>query len=349
MQEHLIELAKRCLNTTAFVAIALPGAIGGLTIKLLGVYPEQYPIFRELFLGSILSMVMGAAAGLVLVVILTNSDRSDKARLVTLSFLAGIVWTSVVPAGLEVLGVQATPFNLNSSIGSIDSVVAAGARVSKDLDEGETGRAIHDVNQSVRTFLDRARETPEFQDQMIGVLVERVRENLSGRAQESVLMALRSANVDIPDPTSDTSEDYMDDDSLPLDLPVPETILFENLLERILPNRIEISENEDLQQLGLGDTQLAVDIDGMDGLFNVYVPAMGRYVISAESVAQSDLVATLYGRDGIVVTADDDSGENLQPKIEAFLNAGEYILRVSDYYGSDVGQVNVTFGLSEGP
>ena len=338
--DQLIELAKKLLNTTAFMAIALPGAIGGLVIRLLEVYPKQFSVFQGLIGGSILSMILGAAAALTAIVVLTNTERADKARLVTLSFLAGIVWISILPAGLERLGAT-SPFSFDESFGRIESVVAAGAAVSKDLDEDAKKRALEEVDRSVINFLNLARET-SFQNEMVSALFRRIHETLTGTAQTSVIDALSRQGFSEDDLDPPPAPDSPGDFPWPLSAVFAEGRLFENPLERKIPNRIDRTEIADITDITLAQKythEIAADI----AWFGLEVPEEAQYDIRVEGSSRADLVAVLYDSRGIIVAANDDSEGERDPKINAQLTQGSYVLRISDYEDVAVSHVDITF------
>ena len=70
-------------------------------------------------------MLLGAIAGFVLVVVLSNTNREDTARLVTLAFLAGVAYEPIVINGLEAIG-------LSRSDGQALLSAEASTRVSAD-------------------------------------------------------------------------------------------------------------------------------------------------------------------------------------------------------------------------
>jgi len=56
------------------------------------------------FLNPVIAMLLGAIAGFVLVVVLSNTNREDTVRLITLAFLAGVADEPIVINGLETIG-----------------------------------------------------------------------------------------------------------------------------------------------------------------------------------------------------------------------------------------------------
>lgn len=355
MIEKLANMAKPIQNATSFVAIALPGAIGGLVTWLLDLYPQQFGIFKDPLFGSLLSMTLGAAAGLTAIVVLTNSDRNDKPRLVTLSFLAGIVWISILPAGLEAMGVATSPFDFNKSYDSIQSVIGTASAVSKTLEGNAKTTAQENVDTSVTGFLENARRTPEFRDQMISTLVDRVHETLSGPAKASVFAALRRAGIDESDLRADSADSATRDHRPADDSGFLDTALFANPLERILPNRIDSEDFKDLQSLNeivvepdleSNSTQkhnLNLTTPENETWLRLRVPKAGIYTIQVEGRPELDLTAVLYASDRVLDSANDDSDDDLNPEITTILSPGEYFLRISDLLRTVFGNVDITF------
>ena len=56
------------------------------------------------FLNPVIAMLLGAIAGFVLVVVLSNTNREDTVRLITLAFLAGVADKPIFINGLETIG-----------------------------------------------------------------------------------------------------------------------------------------------------------------------------------------------------------------------------------------------------
>lgn len=100
-----ISPANRLLHEHLFLAVVVPGAVGGFISWLLGNKLEA-AIFDSPFPAASLSLIFGALAALTFVVVLTNVDKTDTPRLIALAFLAGLAYPPVLQAGVNILGVS---------------------------------------------------------------------------------------------------------------------------------------------------------------------------------------------------------------------------------------------------
>src|SRR4030095_14976211 len=74
--------------------VAMFGAIGGILAWAIVLWRGQPP-HVSVWLDSPISLVLGAGASIVFVFLISNTDRSDRARLVALALVAGVFWEPV--------------------------------------------------------------------------------------------------------------------------------------------------------------------------------------------------------------------------------------------------------------
>ena len=101
LKKSIAPLVTLLTTRPDIVAISLPGAIGGGVVYWLAGAQIQsgFPGQPSLFL----SIVVGFFSGIVLIGLITNTDRRDGLRLVALAFLGGLAWPVVISQGLALL------------------------------------------------------------------------------------------------------------------------------------------------------------------------------------------------------------------------------------------------------
>ena len=174
-------------------------------------------------------MLLGAIAGFVLVVVLSNTNREDTARLVTLVFLAGVAYEPIVINGLEAIG-------LSRSDGQALLSAEASTRVSADavdfeelftelnekLEQEDTNRVAGElaaIAASIQTNLQTLSQ--EERDRILGPLIEELQNRLPRDQEEFVFNILRNASIQI--------DSY---------IVIDEADFFYNPLDQIVPARL---------------------------------------------------------------------------------------------------------------
>lgn len=69
--------------------------------------------------------------------------------------------------------------------------------------------------------------------------------------------------------------------------------------------------------------------------------------ITVETKGGTDTYCTLFNDDQESLATDDDSGTNLNCRIEATEDAGEYFIEVRGYSGSTTGRYELSVGASD--
>ncbi len=83
-------------NTAKNIAVvAAGGAIGGMLGFFFSLYLGHEPKFGA-YLDAALWMAMGTGAGLIFIFLMANTDRTDRARLISLALVAGFFWQPVL-------------------------------------------------------------------------------------------------------------------------------------------------------------------------------------------------------------------------------------------------------------
>lgn len=78
--------------------VILCGFIGGLLIWLIGIRNKDEIKVHQIA-DPIISSILGGTASLIFVYLISNTDRSDNNRLMTLALLSGLCWEPVLEAG----------------------------------------------------------------------------------------------------------------------------------------------------------------------------------------------------------------------------------------------------------
>ena len=100
MFKYLTKLPQAFQPTPALVIITASAAVGGIAIWVLGGVPPRVAFLFPL-LGASVSLVLGIFSGIVLIGIVTNTQRDDMLRLAGLAFLGGIAWPFVIPEAVR--------------------------------------------------------------------------------------------------------------------------------------------------------------------------------------------------------------------------------------------------------
>lgn len=125
-----------------------------------------------------------------------------------------------------------------------------------------------------------------------------------------------------------------------------------SLRERV-PNTLEqdsVPAPEDVQVLDFGTVANSTPEEDTEiAWFRLVITEPGSFVLDVESEAQ-DLYAALYSITTLQRLAfDDDSGKGNNPKIVTRLNAGEYLLRVSEFNGRALFPLSVRYRTHSAP
>ena len=279
-------------------------------------------------------MLLGAIAGFVLVVVLSNTNREDTARLVTLAFLAGVAYEPIVINGLEAIG-------LSRSDGQALLSAEASTRVSADavdfeelftelnekLEQEDTNRVAGElaaIAASIQTNLQTLSQ--EERDRILGPLIEELQNRLPRDQEEFVFNILRNASIQI--------DSY---------IVIDEADFFYNPLDQIVPARLmtppPYSDPEPLSLMNADYTLTTRELNVH--WIPIEITALDDYVITVIN-QDIDLVAGLYGAVSLLlILSDDDSAGNLNPEISVRLIPGIYYLRITSYSGSLFGSAEL--------
>ena len=293
-------------------AILIPGAIGGFTIWLIAPPDAQF-LASEGPVGSfLLSLVFGAFSGIILVAIITNTDRRDTLRLAGMAFLAGLAWPAVVNQALNSIGGSLFT-ELREDVQEVVAFAATQTGKGDDQDIDSLIREIRDLfselprNEQLRETVEEVLEYSvsdlrNSQQQQVAQIVDGL--DSSDPELQASLASQDWWLADFPTTIGRVSGDFLDIDDVPISVPTDDegSVLF----------RIETPSS-----------------------YQICTPDTG-----------DDLVAIIYDVDsGERIAWDDDSGVGLTPSISSGLEAGQYVLRVYGYNSlTGVGGVGVGFG-----
>lgn len=112
--------------------IATPGAAGGVISWVLSSQRVDARLVGP-WVDLLLFAVLGSAASLTFVVLLSNTNRADTIRVVVLSFLAGLAWQPIISGGMNLVAGQEEVASLSRHIeafGDLQEVVGGRARAA---------------------------------------------------------------------------------------------------------------------------------------------------------------------------------------------------------------------------
>jgi hypothetical protein len=294
-------------------AILVPGAIGGFTIWLMAPPDAQFLESERPIVSFLLSLIFGAFSGIILVAVITNTDRRDTLRLAGMAFLAGLAWPAVVNQALNSIGAS-----LFTEVREDVQEVAAFAR---QTGKGSNEEDVESLIREVRDLFSELPRNEQLRATVEDVLAYSISDLRNSQRQQvaEIVNGLDSPGLQ----QSLASRDWWLED-------------FPTIIGSVSGEFIDI---DSLSNNTTTDDEGSV-------LFGVETPAL--YDVCTPDT-EDDLVAIIYDADsGERVASDDDSGVGLTPAISARLEAGQYVLRVYDY-NSLAGVANVRVSFSNCP
>jgi len=324
MADRLAQLGRNILagleHRPDLSAIIVPGAIGGFSIWLVAPPSAQFLNSEGPLSSLILSLVFGAFAGIILVTVVTNTDRRDTLRLAGMAFLAGLAWPAVVNQALSSLGA-----NLFSELREDVQEVAAFAGQAGKGDDEELDQLIREV----RDLFDDLPQNDDLQE-TAEVLLESSVSDLRQSQQQQVAEIVESLEL----PNTDVRAAIRNHELWLNDF--PRNLWSDESAEDIAA---ELDEFNEVGTLPVGA------VTDPEGRILFRVDDVDDYRICTVNTSE-DLVAIIYeASGGERVFADDDSGIGLTPLISERIDAGEYVLKLYHYDTLDpVPDIMVSFG-----
>jgi hypothetical protein len=323
------------------VNVTLLGAIGGVLTWVFSNYLGHDSHISPV-LDGVVSVLLGAGAGMVFVYLIANTDRNDNARLLSLALLAGFFWEPVWEGGRALVDrhreerqvdsarralneAQETARSLASASGdqrtSLTSTLSIQlARAAAAADQIRDIEALTDIQANVDIVTTElgasnnvalASAAEDLTSRLAALETTRNLRQLSGATRYSAfasrepsryLSARGLANVD---------------DELPAKL-----------------NRDVAPDSSNLIVLTDGAVTVRPIARATSAWVLVRSAAAAPAVISLRSSSDDDLIAALYDASTLVREAiDDDSGTELNPELRIRLAAKSYLLRVRRYDG----------------
>jgi len=305
------------IQSRLFYLVAIPGALGGTIGWLMGLGFEAETFTGE-FWNWLIAVILGAVSGFVLVVVLTNTNRSDMLRLVTLSFLAGWVHQPILEQGVEAIGggsIRDLVNIENATVIEFGNFLSQGKSVREQLDSEDIISRVEEISAGL--------------------------ENLSLRESEIVLqiLALQVQTLDEQD------QRYLLDIYASVDLDVEEYVAEPEQAEVLYEDIQEIGESVDFLLMN-NETTVFVD-DVTEAWITLEVPFYANEDVHKRIFVNSevqDLVAVLYNEDGTQIGFGDDYEGSTNPQIDELMKTGQnYFLQVTEYYGEDLENFSVVF------
>lgn len=345
------------------------GAIGGFLLFAFGLWIGREPDLSR-WLQLPLSIGLGAGASLAFIFIIANSDTKDAKRLLTLALVSGFCWEPVWEASRAAIGLHAqeerasaTGVALALAIAAAKAVAIAPAEKRDELvaqldgyirdasvlaGQIDSRSALAGVQASAEELLRVTRAFPsELEQQRLSavVLAQRTGATVdSGFLPETVAHAVRYfdrqafwdvANASTPMSGSEEISRGVGPNGWRARIPA-----------RIDPEDLPPVDAIQTLQAG-GDVLLAKEPDRRLRWFAL--GTKGRSQITVEANAQdADLVAALYDRESLQrIALDDDSGPNQNPRLDAMVDGGQYLIRISEYSDGELPTFTLSFRTKE--
>jgi len=318
-------------HANLFVLVGVPGALGGFLTMLLGNNLSPAPGYDNWFSQLLVSLILGAVAGFVVVVVLTNTDRKDYARLFTLAFIAGLAYRPILDKGLASIGLSVDETGgvltaQGDSFDIIQIILERAATLDEKTPPEEQTEILKDIGESsVDLQVQMLRLENDSRESYLAFLVKELQRQLTVEMETPVFAVLRDAELPIDRMIETDQDDFFESSALAaipdrlIDAPVD----IELLDDPLTPYTGEYGFG------GVGETEhwFAIEIDFYtEYVINVYSDA-----------ADADLVAAIFrASDMVQINSSDDSGDSLNPELIQSLDIGTYYLQVTSYSGEEI-------------
>jgi len=295
--------------------VALFGAIGGILAWTIGIWRGQPP-HVSVWLDSPLSLVLGAGASIVFVFLISNTDRSDRARLIALALVAGVFWEPVWEASQALVDREVEQSRQKAAVEATQKAATLAASL-QSASPAERDRILEDIRQE----LQKAEHAARGIDSVSGLRrVSLASEQLLSVGEDLPRRELRTLLATL-DPIE--SRYFSGNASIASATPVP--------AGGVVPLTISQSDlpTGRMPLLTAGARLVFSDLDAMKAWFRLAIQTRSTTTLRIKAT-DADLVAAIYSRESLqLVKSDDDSGGDLNPEIRADLATGEYIVRIS--------------------
>ena len=272
--------------------IALPGAFGGVISWVMSMARVEARLVG-LWVDLPLFAVLGAAAGLTFVILLSNTRRDDAIRVVVLSFLAGLAWQPIISGGIGLVS------------GQEETELGEHVEVFRELQEVVSSR------EAAQTTDQKAEA-----EAVASFVLDRVPD--AADLRPSIRSTLSALYADLADQLPDTQANAVRDQLARRGFEVREASaggrrreLFDKAVEEYVPNRLEVPDPSTLETVEALAPARAVAGGSTGAIVHVPIVYGDEHIIDVTS-AEADLVAALYDGFGNLVDADDDSGRRSQ-------------------------------------
>lgn len=138
--------AFRFVQDRPLLLVPALGAAGGFLAWMMAARADG-PVWSDLFV----MVLMGAGAALIFLFVIMNTDRSDVARLVALSLLAGFSWETVWDAGGAIVERHAE----QARVAEIETTTREIARLEADLQQAGDPARVDEIAGEIASQIDR--------------------------------------------------------------------------------------------------------------------------------------------------------------------------------------------------
>jgi hypothetical protein len=305
--------------------VALFGAIGGILFWAIRLWRGHSPNLG-VWLDALLSLLLGAGASMVFVFLVSNTDRTDRARIIALALVAGLFWEPVLEASRALVDRETEQAQQKTAIEATRRAAEL-AESLPSLSDTEQEKILADIRLELQTAHLAARDIDSIsrlrQVQAASEQLFEMRAILPQRELRTLLATL--------DPISDSRYGEIDE---PRILVAAAAADFSREVAPRMISPFELPLQSEIEVLTGGITSFRRPSTKI-AWFSLPVAVPVRATI--EAAANADLVASIYDRNSLrLIETDDDSGGNRNPKLHLDLPMGDYLIRIRSYHGDEL-------------
>jgi len=198
----MFDFEKKGLSSHSdLVWVCIFGALGGVLFWAICILHDGDFCNRDLigagtWLSLLLSVFLGAGSGAVFVFLIANTDRTDKARFLTLAFLSGISWEPVLIIALNAEDVQGrNTLLINDAKKDRSNVEETKSKISK-IESSQP--SLKEVNNQTEEGME-SNETFQEEEQLVANLIELTTDLIDALAFPHANESISSLGPELPE------------------------------------------------------------------------------------------------------------------------------------------------------
>ena len=315
--------------------VAFFGAIGGILAWAIVLWRDQPP-HLGVFLDAPVSLVLGAGASVVFVFLISNTDRTDRGRLIALALVAGVFWEPVWEASKALIDRENEQSQQQSAVDATQKAAELAANLPF-LPESEQAKILA----KIRLELQKAEQAARKIDSVTGFKkLQTASEQLLAKKEILPQREFRTLLAALDPIPGSNFMHYMSTGAIA----AAGAPLFSTPARPIVPQLIsssELPQEDEIVTLPHGDATTSQKPTTKIVWFRISISDLSLVTVEVTS-ANTDLVAAIYEKSSFgLVEYVDDSGRNRNPKLHIRLKAGDYLLKISSYNNEDLPQFEV--------